>query len=205
MRYSCRANAAIYQAAAAAQTPPSETAVIIAHQNIHFLGQGLDLVQRIGDLYAKPGPHGQASTGAHMRHVLDCYRCFLRGLEPVQVPTAAAPVNYDDRERDPKVETDGAYASNVIRQLIAALERLKPSDLDRSLRVQVDAAAWNQDDAIWSSSSVGRELQFLLSHTVHHYAIMSLILRAEGFDPGAEFGVAPSTLEYRRTATPVGA
>lgn len=179
--------------------------MIIAHQNIHFLTQGLDLIQRIGDLYAQPGPQGQASTGAHMRHVLDCYRCFLRGLEQTQAPPVAAPVNYDDRERDPKVETDGHYASDVIRRIIAALERLTPADLGRSLHVQVDAAAWNQDDALWSTSSVGRELQFLLSHTVHHYAIMSLILRAEGFDPGAELGVAPSTLAYRRSATPVGA
>jgi hypothetical protein len=41
-----------------------------------------------------------------------------------------------------------------------------------------------------------RELQFLLSHTVHHYALMALILRLQGFNPAAEFGVAPSTLQH---------
>jgi hypothetical protein len=43
-------------------------------------------------------------------------------------------------------------------------------------------------------------LQFLLSHTVHHFALMALILRAQGADPGDDFGVAPSTLEHRRAA-----
>ena len=168
--------------------------MIIAHQNIHFLGQALDLVERIGPLYVESGLQGQASTGAHMRHVLDCYLCFLRGLKTQDR------VNYDARERDPRVETDSEHAAQVIRGLIDSLSNLSESDLTRRLKVQVDAAAWHQQDALWSDSSVGRELQFLLSHTVHHFALMALILRAQGVDPGAEFGVAPSTLEHRRTA-----
>lgn len=179
--------------------PKNPPAVLIAHQNIHFLAQALDLVERIGPLYAEPGPHGQASTGAHMRHVLDCYHCFLRGLESGGLEGPCC-VDYDARDRDPRVETDGEYASGVIRHLIESLERLTADDLDRSLKVQVDAAAWDQNEDLWSTSSVARELQFLLSHTVHHFALMALILRAQGMDPGAEFGVAPSTLEHRRTA-----
>lgn len=168
--------------------------MIIAHQNIHFLDQALELVERIGPLYAEPGPHGQASAGAHMRHVLDCYLCFLRGLD------ADDQVNYDVRERDPQVETDGLHASAVIRSISESLESLTEADLNRPLKVQVDAAAWEQHDALWTDSSVGRELQFLLSHTVHHFALIGLILRAQGVDPGADFGVAPSTLEHRRAA-----
>jgi hypothetical protein len=48
------------------------------------------------------------------------------------------------------------------------------------------------------ASTVARELQFLLSHTVHHYALIALILRLQGFEPGEEFGVAPSTLAHWR-------
>jgi hypothetical protein len=43
---------------------------------------------------------------------------------------------------------------------------------------------------------VGRELQYLLSHTIHHYAIIGSILRAQGVEPGPDFGVAPSTLRH---------
>jgi uncharacterized damage-inducible protein DinB len=45
---------------------------------------------------------------------------------------------------------------------------------------------------------VGRELQFLASHTLHHYALIAALLRLQGVEPGEEFGVAPGTLEHRR-------
>jgi hypothetical protein len=51
----------------------------------------------------------------------------------------------------------------------------------------------------WSRSTAARELQFLVSHTVHHYALIAFILRANGIDPGADFGVAPSTLAHRKS------
>ena len=48
------------------------------------------------------------------------------------------------------------------------------------------------------SSTLGRELEFAVSHTIHHYALVRERLRGVDFDP--RFGVAPSTLEYWRTA-----
>jgi hypothetical protein len=52
-----------------------------------------------------------------------------------------------------------------------------------------------QDSSVWAASSLARELQFTLSHTVHHYALIALILRLQGFAPPADFGVAPATLQ----------
>jgi hypothetical protein len=40
---------------------------------------------------------------------------------------------------------------------------------------------------------MARELGMLLSHTVHHYALIAMLLRARGIEPPADFGVAPST------------
>ena len=56
----------------------------------------------------------------------------------------------------------------------------------------------SEDDAAppWSTSSVERELQFLSSHTVHHYALIAVILRLNGVQPEEGFGVAPSTQRY---------
>ena len=45
-------------------------------------------------------------------------------------------------------------------------------------------------------SSLARELQFLTSHTIHHFAVIALILRAMDVEVDREFGVAPSTLRY---------
>ncbi len=66
--------------------------------------------------------------------------------------------------------------------------------MEPSLRIKVDAA----DESSWATSSVERELQFLRSHTVHHFALIAVILRLSGLEPGEEFGVAPSTLRYRK-------
>ena len=41
-------------------------------------------------------------------------------------------------------------------------------------------------------------MQFLLSHTVHHYALIGAILRLSGVEPPAGFGLAPSTLRHQQ-------
>jgi hypothetical protein len=55
-----------------------------------------------------------------------------------------------------------------------------------------------EDTSCWCRSTVARELQFLLSHTIHHYALIALVLRLQGFTTGEEFGVNPSTLRHWR-------
>ncbi len=62
----------------------------------------------------------------------------------------------------------------------------------------MEVSAETPDASEWGYSSVKRELQFLLSHTIHHYSLVAVALRAQGFEPGADFGVAPSTLRYWR-------
>jgi hypothetical protein len=42
-------------------------------------------------------------------------------------------------------------------------------------------------------SSVGREVAFVVSHTIHHNAIVAQMLRARGLDVAPRLGLAPST------------
>ena len=46
-------------------------------------------------------------------------------------------------------------------------------------------------------SSIAREMQFLHTHTVHHMAIIKLILKQAGVVIDEQLGVAPSTLKYQ--------
>ena len=67
----------------------------------------------------------------------------------------------------------------------------------RSPQTPVEARADAlEDDTPWTSSTLGRELLFLLSHTIHHYALIDLLLREEGFEVPPDFGMAPSTLKH---------
>lgn len=168
------------------------TCATFAGDNIHFLRQALDLVGRLGDgIYAKTG-HAlfNSGVGGHLRHCLDHYANFLKGL-----PTGR--VDYDARDRDAVVERDRGRAMAMLRELIEGLEALRGQDGDRSLLVKMDCGDGSDPSSWWTGSTVRRELQFLLSHTVHHYALIALILRIQGVETGPAFGVAPSTLRHQ--------
>ena len=81
--------------------------------------------------------------------------------------------------------------------MIAALAAIGPERTGAIVEVRSEADTLPPGEPEWCPSSVRRELQFLLSHTVHHHALVKELLRARGRAIGADFGVAPSTLEHR--------
>lgn len=160
--------------------------------NIYFLRQGAALLEALGDeLFTSQPPIRMSAVGAHLRHCLDTYTCFLAGLQTGRV-------DYDSRNRDPRLETDRAYALEALASIIRRLEASPLEEQDRPLLAAMDRGAGEQGEAAWSQTSVRRELQFLRSHTVHHYALIAAVLRVQGYEPPADFGVAPATLTYRR-------
>ena len=168
------------------------TCANFAGDNIHFLQQAVDLVNRISDgAYARTG-HAlfNSGVGGHLRHCLDHYSNFLAGLP-------AGRIDYDARARDPDIEKSRARALGVLQRLIEGLRALQPTDGDRRVLVKMDCGEDTDPSLWWTESTVRRELQFLISHTVHHYALIALILRIQGVQTGADFGVAPSTLRYQ--------
>lgn len=155
-----------------------------AGPNIAVLRQGLDLIRRLDD-----GIYG-GDVGMQFRHCLDFYYCLLAGLERREV-------DYECRKRDDRISTDREYAASCTAELVRNLRGLSAGTVTSEIRVRGEAPAGEQHgSAPWADSSALRELQFLFSHTVHHYAIIRLLLAAAGFDAGREFGVAPSTLRY---------
>lgn len=131
-----------------------------------------------------------ASVGAHMRHCLDHFDQFFAGLPHDEV-------DYDARVRRPDWENDAAVALDVIADFdaqLAALAEEAPALGHRSLRVWQSVAS-GADMRRVASSSVERELAFLSSHTIHHLALMRVLIDLAGWDDpaAAEIGVAYST------------
>ncbi|MFO1052686.1 MAG: hypothetical protein U1F36_10775 [Planctomycetota bacterium] len=132
---------------------------------------------------------GGGSIGQHLRHALDHFEQFVRG-----VPEGC--IDYDDRVRGRPEEncraTCVARADGLAARLDGAVD-------GRSAQTTVLVkTACSVDGAIEAhASTLGRELQFLVSHTVHHFAIVAAIARARGLTVDPDFGVAPSTLRYR--------
>lgn len=156
--------------------------------NISLLEQGASLLAKLDDELYTSVPVGvsKSGVGAHLRHCLDFYGCFLRGL-------ATARIDYDWRERNDLIEKDRAAAISKIRETADGLNRLQVVNGELLVKLEGEQA---QSGSAWSRSSIKRELQFLLSHSVHHYALIAFLLRLQGFEPSADFGVASSTLKY---------
>ena len=162
----------------------------VIQQNLFFLNQGRDLLQRVDDRIYVTAPENRpraAGIGPHLRHCLDFYLCFLRDLE-------SGRIDYDRRDRDSPVEIDRSSALETIGRIGRRIQLIETDDIERPIEVLHDRAPLEEDASCWHPSTVGRELRFLISHTVHHYALIALILRMQGVEPGDEFGVAPATL-----------
>lgn len=127
-----------------------------------------------------------SGIGPHFRHVLDHYRSFLAGA-------LSGLIDYDDRKRDANIEKSPVRAIEEIESIRTAFMSLNV-DVNASVEICVSAATEGAD--LRSKSSFGRELQFLVSHTVHHYALIAIASRMQEIFPSQSFGVAPSTLKY---------
>ncbi|RMG43532.1 MAG: DinB family protein [Acidobacteria bacterium] len=156
-------------------------------RNVEVLRQGEALIRSLdAATYSRPIPGQRATVGAHFRHGIDFYERFFAGIGDRRV-------DYDRRRRDAAEETDPQRALARIRRTVHSLRELR--DIGTETPLLVRAESGSDPERAWQPSSVGRELQFLLSHTVHHFAIVALVLRSWGCAVPETFGVAPSTLE----------
>jgi len=172
-----------------------------AGENIRFIRQGIELIRRLDDeSYTRSlGVSFRGGVGAQFRHCFDFYVCFLNGL-------GSSRVDYGSRERDTRVETDRQQALVAAERIIGRLGELDPTATDDVLEVRCDLPTTGDAASAWSRSTGRRELQFLTSHTIHHYALIASLLALHGIELGpefAEFGVAPSTLAHWKETDPV--
>lgn len=160
----------------------------LRHFNHEVIAQALVLVSR----FDAPGAPAYAGpVGSHLRHVVEHYDALL-------APPVAGEVDYDRRPRDPDLERSCTAAS---RRLLAIQQRLADAGaaLDTPLRV-LGRAGLGGEFGFSVTSTLGRELVFVGSHAVHHYALLQTWCRQHGVDIGADFGKAPATVAHERAA-----
>jgi uncharacterized damage-inducible protein DinB len=163
-------------------TPPAVRALAAA------LVQMADVVDTLTDEQYTQRPGAAGSTvGGHVRHNLDHIDAMLRGFR-------SGRLNFDQRERGTAVEhnrTEAVAATDRLRAELLAFpwEAARESVLLSAL-ISVDLPAVE----VWSTPE--REVVFVLSHTVHHNALIAVIARLVGADTPADFGYAPSTIAH---------
>jgi hypothetical protein len=164
---------------------------ILVNHCAAVLRQGIDLIENMSDgLYAGgDGGAKKSSVGTHFRHNLDFVTNFLRGVKTGRL-------DYNARERNIEIETNRAAAARRFRAAAEKLENLSAEELGKKILVRSETVP-----NLWCESSGARELEFLQSHTIHHYALIQTKLTASGFAVPRDFGVAPSTLEFWKSQT----
>ena len=120
----------------------------------------------------------------HLRHVVDYLDCLLRGAD-------GRAVDYTARERCLALETSPAAGVRELDRCIESLEKLGQRGAGTVLDVRCD------EGDPWVGSTLARELHFVSSHTVHHFALIRLTLSRRGIETPPELGVSPSTLAHR--------
>tara|TARA_B110000858_G_scaffold123333_1_gene140622 strand:- start:10678 stop:11232 length:555 start_codon:yes stop_codon:yes gene_type:complete len=134
---------------------------------------------------------GGSSIGAHIRHILDRFHCFFAGL-------ADTSIDYDARKRDPEIEQNLEAAMFALTSIARRIERLQQLPFCNEL-ITVKESVLPTSPAIGITSTVERELMGLITHSIHHLAIIALLARSFGHQMDSDFGKAPSTIAYERT------
>ncbi|NGN97521.1 DinB family protein [Grimontia sp. S25] len=150
--------------------------------------QALELLHQLSDDQYQfvATPYLQSSIGQHMRHILDVFHA-----------ASAQDIDYDVRRRAHPVETDRKIAMSEWRQLCEWLESLSEADMDSAINVRHEVSL-NRQAAATSASTLGRELAFVSSHAVHHFALIRVSLSAQKISVAETFGLAPATLSHFR-------
>ena len=151
----------------------------------HHLESLRDLIAPLPqEFYTSAPARASGSIGAHVRHCLDHARALLASA-------AGSALSYDSRLRGTAVETDVRAAVGEIKRLHLGLDDLVELDLDRPLVLH--SVTRRDGAAVSVKTTLGRELTFVAQHTIHHCAIIALLLEQIGRRVPADFGLAPST------------
>jgi len=130
----------------------------------------------------------RSGISRHVRHILDHYLALKNGLENNHI-------DYNQRNRDGKVESDIEFATEVISYLNNWLGTLEDNNLKLTIESEIDI-----DEQINASfeSNQDRELLNIINHTIHHTAYIKLIANKFEIEIPEQIGIAPSTATYLR-------
>jgi hypothetical protein len=152
------------------------------HRTLSELSQLLD--QLSNEEYTAPcASLSNATIGEHTRHIIELFQCLDNSYE-------TGVVSYDHRKRDYRIQTDTAFAVTTI---FALLSNINKPNKALQLHQGVDG------EILMMETNYQRELLYNLEHCIHHQALIKVgLLQLATVEVDANFGVARSTIEYRK-------
>lgn len=156
--------------------------VQIVKQN---LTENIDFLQQLTneELTLSFAELGNATIGEHMRHIIELLGSLIDNYEK-------GTINYDKRKRDIILQSDTKEAIKILEKYRSELD--KPN---KSFSLTHNCFS----DTETLETNYFRELLYNLEHSIHHQALIKVALyRLPHIKISDSFGIAPSTLEYRK-------
>ncbi len=157
---------------------------------VSTLQQLVDLLLQLEPgIYAQPLPVlSGSSLGGHVRHITEFYQCLFNGI-------TSGVVDYDARKRNPLLETDNRFATQTLEGIISYIQEVQE---DQALQLK---ATYYAEKALLVPTTLYRELIYNLEHCIHHLATIRIGVSTltNPYSIPQNFGVAPSTIQYRQS------
>ncbi|ELY2017921.1 DinB family protein, partial [Flavobacterium psychrophilum] len=121
--------------------------------------------------------------GEHSRHIIEMFQCLLNSYK-------SGLLNYDDRQRNNLIQTDTNFAIQTIENIINSIER-------ENKNIALNQMLYENQVSI--QTNYFRELLYNLEHCIHHQALIKVaVFQLENIKVTENFGIAPSTIEYKK-------
>jgi hypothetical protein len=163
----------------------------MSNSYIDVVNQATSLLDDISlaDYQAVLPPHFSSSIGAHIRHIIDHFNALKDGLD-------SGEINYNKRSRHSDVEKSPKSAIAACSDISEWLsETCSNKILNQHLMVtsEIDIS---HTKSTRCESTLERELVFVASHAIHHYALVRIMRNMQGKVLPKTFGYAPATITY---------
>lgn len=171
----------------------------IIEGNQEVLKQGTALLLRLTDKqYAESiEAYACSSIGQHFRHIFDMYQAVLPALSQAQLsPGKTTIIDYDSRRRGAEVETQRKSAIAELCKIKKHFDdRIAPLSLPVDVKTEV---CIEKTRSALIPSTLARELAFVSTHAVHHFALIKIIAQMLGASPDQSVGLAPASATFER-------
>jgi hypothetical protein len=149
------------------------------------LNELVDLLSQLSDNeYTKPCELlSSATIGEHTRHIIEMFQCLENQYDN-------GIVNYDNRQRNKHIQNETDFAISQIINI--------KNNLDKPNKI-IQLQQFIEGESILIESNYNRELLYNLEHCIHHQALIKVaVLMCKTLTVADNFGVARSTIEYRK-------
>ena len=160
----------------------------LCHANKDVLDQLALLIELSRAVYSDTAEGAQASIGQHVRHILDHYQAVRTGI-------AENCINYNRRHRNSPIEHCPESALQMITELKHWLSGGVSANTDIAV---ISEICLNTTQSERLLSNLGRELLYLINHSIHHMAYSSVLAKQLHISLPPDIGLAPGTRTHLR-------